>query len=156
MESDDKTIEIEFCPHCGQMIRDGDKFCAGCGAKAGEPESQVLRIAYQSLALFTGTLGLHNFYAGFFGRAFCQLGMTLAGGILWQVRGDVISFPILGTISGIWAFLEIFMQRKDSKGLPMQKCGCFAQLGIFLLVAIIVGVFGGFALSYSGLGTVSN
>lgn len=144
-DTDDRTVEIEFCPHCGRAVRDGDNFCPECGVKIGAPESQTLRIAYQSLALFTGTLGLHNFYAGFYGRAACQLGLTVAGTLLWQVNGNIVGLPALGAISGIWAFLEIFMQRTDARGLPMQKCGCLAQLGIFLLVAIVVGVFGGFA-----------
>lgn len=151
-EDDDGTMEIVFCPHCGNVVRDGDKFCSGCGARAGTPESQVLRVAYQSLALFTGSLGLHNFYAGFFGRAICQLALTVAGVSLWQFCGNVCA-PALGGISGIWAFLEIFMQRTDAKGLPMRKCGCFAQLGILLFVFVVVAVFGGFSwfsLAYGG------
>ena len=140
-----ETVEVEFCPHCGKAVRDGDKFCAECGEKLGDPESPVIRVAYQALALFAGSLGLHNFYAGFWARAACQLGMTLAGGALWQLQGATFSFSVLGTISGIWAFLEIFFQRVDPQGLPMRKSGCLAQIGIVLLVAFVVGAFGGFA-----------
>lgn len=54
------------------------------------------KIAAGLLALFLGSLGVHNFYLGYNGRAVAQLLMTLVGWIL--------VFPVVA--AAIWAFIE--------------------------------------------------
>ncbi len=64
------------------------------------------RLAYILLALFLGTLGIHNFYAGYTGKGVAQLLITL------------LSLGILSLISWIWAIIDICVVSKDAKGVP--------------------------------------
>jgi TM2 domain-containing membrane protein YozV len=66
------------------------------------------RIAYQIFAFFLGFLGFHNFYAGYNGKGFAQLFLT----ILTCGYGAIISW--------IWAIIEIFTVSTDSNGIPME------------------------------------
>ena len=63
------------------------------------------------LAFFLGSLGIHNFYLGFKGRAIAQLLITVlsAGSLFW--------------VSGLWAFVECVLiltgkTSKDADGAP--------------------------------------
>ena len=64
------------------------------------------RIVYILLALFLGTLGVHNFYAGYTGKAITQLLITLLLG--WLV------LPLAAV--GIWAIVEMCTVTKDASG----------------------------------------
>jgi TM2 domain-containing membrane protein YozV len=70
--------------------------------------SQKSRVAYILLGLFLGGLGIHNFYAGYTGRAVAQLLITLLTG--WLI------VPIL--IVGIWVLIEVITVTSDAQGLP--------------------------------------
>jgi TM2 domain-containing membrane protein YozV len=63
------------------------------------------RTTYIVLGIFLGALGVHNFYAGYVGRAVGQLCLTL------------LTLGYLGIISWIWAIIEICIVEKDSTGL---------------------------------------
>ncbi len=63
------------------------------------------RTTYIVLGIFLGALGVHNFYAGYVGRAVGQLCLT------------VLTLGYLGVISWIWAIIEICIVEKDSTGL---------------------------------------
>ena len=63
------------------------------------------RTTYIVLGIFLGALGVHNFYAGYMGRAVGQLCLT------------VLTLGYLGMISWIWAIIEICIVEKDSTGL---------------------------------------
>ena len=63
------------------------------------------RLAYILLALFLGTFGVHNFYAGYTGRGIAQLLLSL------------ISFGLLSPIIFIWAIIEICTVTKDKNGV---------------------------------------
>jgi len=63
------------------------------------------RTTYIVLGIFLGALGIHNFYAGYTGRAVGQLCLT------------VLTLGILGMVSWIWAIIEICIVEKDSTGL---------------------------------------
>ena len=63
------------------------------------------RTTYIVLGIFLGALGVHNFYAGYVGRAVGQLCLT------------VLTLGYLGVISWIWAIVEICIVEKDSTGL---------------------------------------
>lgn len=62
------------------------------------------RTSYIVLGIFLGALGIHNFYAGYTGRAVGQLCLT------------VLSVGYLGIVSWIWAIIEICIVEKDSTG----------------------------------------
>jgi TM2 domain-containing membrane protein YozV len=63
------------------------------------------RTSYIVLGIFLGALGVHNFYAGYTGRAVGQLCLT------------VLTLGYLGVASWIWAIIEICIVEKDSTGL---------------------------------------
>lgn len=62
------------------------------------------RTSYIVLGIFLGALGIHNFYAGYTGRAVGQLCLT------------VLTLGYLGIVSWIWAIIEICIVEKDSTG----------------------------------------
>jgi len=62
------------------------------------------RTAYVLLAVFVGYFGIHNFYAGYKGRAIAQLLIT------------VISIFTLALISWIWAIIEAIVIKEDANG----------------------------------------
>jgi TM2 domain-containing membrane protein YozV len=63
------------------------------------------RTTYIVLGIFLGAFGVHNFYAGYTGRAVGQLCLT------------VLTLGRLGIVSWIWAIIEICIVEKDSTGL---------------------------------------
>ena len=63
------------------------------------------RTTYIVLGIFLGWLGVHNFYAGYTGRAVGQLCLT------------VLTLGYLGIVSWIWAIIEICIVEKDGTGL---------------------------------------
>jgi len=101
-----------FCTNCGQKVEDGQATCMNCGnvvgagytqtnqtyqtnqSYTGAVPGQKSRIAAGVLGILLGSLGIHNFYLGYTGKAIAQLLMTL------------LSCGILGVISGIWGLIE--------------------------------------------------
>ena len=65
------------------------------------------------LGLFLGTLGVHNFYLGYTGKAVAQLLLTLIGWI-------ILIGPI---ISGIWALIEAVLILCSSYGSNWHRDG---------------------------------
>jgi TM2 domain-containing membrane protein YozV len=63
------------------------------------------RTTYIVLGIFLGGLGVHNFYAGYTGRAVGQLCLT------------VLTLGYLAVVSWVWAIIEICIVEKDSTGL---------------------------------------
>ena len=64
------------------------------------------RLAYILLAIFLGTLGIHNFYAGYSGKGIAQLLIS------------VLTLGVLSPIVWIWAIVEICTVDKDAAGVP--------------------------------------
>ena len=65
------------------------------------------RVLFVILGLILGSLGIHNYYAGYSGRGTIQLLLTLlSGGI-----GLIATVP--------WALIEIFVVTSDSSGVKM-------------------------------------
>ena len=95
-----------FCQHCGKEVNDKAVVCVHCGCPLSAPSKS--RALYVVLALFFGCLGVHNFYAGYNGRAVVQLLITILGGIL--------IVPIIAV--GIWVLIEICIVNKDARGVP--------------------------------------
>jgi len=116
------------CGACGKFLEIPDEYqgqtgkCNGCGgpiavpfvqAVAAQPQPQVLlvrqaktRFIYVLLGLFLGHLGLHNFYAGYTGRAFAQLLTTLL--LFWLI------VPLIAVV--IWVWIELFIITEDATG----------------------------------------
>ena len=99
----------KFCPNCGKEVAEGSQFCDNCGAQinAGQPTQAPAGQQFQQvppvgtapksklcaglLAIFLGSLGIHNFYLGYTGKAIAELLLTL------------LTCGFGGLISGIWA-----------------------------------------------------
>jgi TM2 domain-containing membrane protein YozV len=64
------------------------------------------RGVYVILGLFFGLLGIHNFYAGYFGRGVAQLLIVLTLG--WFVIGLVIV--------AFWVIMELITVKQDAAG----------------------------------------
>ncbi|HKD81820.1 MAG TPA: NINE protein [Candidatus Angelobacter sp.] len=67
--------------------------------------SQKSRSTFIVLGIFLGALGIHNFYAGYTGRAVGQLCLS------------VLTLGYLALVSWIWAIIEICLVTQDSSGL---------------------------------------
>ena len=63
------------------------------------------RTAYIVLGIFLGGLGVHNFYAGYTGRAVGQLCLT------------VLTLGYLAIVSWLWAIIEVCIMEKDGAGI---------------------------------------
>ena len=59
------------------------------------------------LAIFLGCFGIHNFYAGYTGRAITQLVITL-----------LIGWFGFAFFIWIWAIIEAIVVKQDAKGVP--------------------------------------
>ncbi len=104
--------------------------------ETGEKDQTV----YCVLALFLGSFGIHNFYAGRWKSGLAQLLLTIPGFIL-----------CLNLVSSIWSTINIFITHTDGKGKefdpnPTAKivCGIFAIIcSVFWFVlysVLIVGI----------------
>jgi len=69
-------------------------------------QQQKSRTAYIVLGIFLGMLGIHNFYAGYTGKAVGQLCLT------------ILTLGYLGVIAWIWAIVEVCVVGQDSQGIP--------------------------------------
>lgn len=111
---------------CNCKARSDTAICPTCDAAAppatqqpsdavyAAPVSQSPPIArnraiYILLALFLGIFGVHNFYAGYHGRAICQLLITLLLG--WLLIGVLFT--------GLWALVEMITVETDASGVQM-------------------------------------
>ncbi len=112
------------CPRCGYPIAAQQAHAAApmpphpdyvspreATASAGAQPPQVIKQAksrgiYVILGLFLGLLGIHNFYAGYFGRGVAQLLIVLVTG--WFVVGLVVV--------AIWVIIELFVVTQDAAG----------------------------------------
>ena len=100
-----------FCKECGNQIPDAAEICMNCGVRTDNAPAQATgtpksRVVYVLLGFFLGALGVHNFYAGYMGRGFAQLLVTIFTG--WLV------IPIF--VVGLWVLVEICVVSRDSKG----------------------------------------
>ena len=112
----------KFCTNCGAEVKESQDICLKCGKIINSqvnnantnPEAKS-KIAGGLLAIFLGSLGIHNFYLGYTGKAVAQLLLTIVGWI-------VIVGPI---VSGVWALIEGIMIlsgsiNADAKGVKLK------------------------------------
>lgn len=92
-----KGTGASFCPNCGKPTVAGAAVCTSCGCGlnvAGTGVSSKSKMAAGLLGIFLGSLGVHNFYLGFTGKAVAQLLIT------------ILSCGALSMVSGIWGLIE--------------------------------------------------
>ena len=99
----------KYCVNCGNELPKDVKYCPSCGCEVSNNENvnntnqyvnhsqSKSKIAAGLLGIFLGSLGVHNFYLGFTGKAVAQLLLTLVGWILCGIG------PI---VAGIWGLIE--------------------------------------------------
>jgi TM2 domain-containing membrane protein YozV len=111
-----------FCPNCGQAVTQGAVVCLKCGAslQGGIPvgaisggDGQKSKLVAGLLAIFLGTLGIHNFYLGYTKKGIIQLLVSL------------VSCGFLSLAIWVWAIVEaiqIFTGsiKVDAKGIPLK------------------------------------
>ena len=113
----------KYCANCGTELNDVQDICLKCGVKVNNTTTNKTvnndptaksKMAAGLLAIFLGSLGIHNFYLGNTGKAVAQLLITLLGSCI-----------VIGpAISGVWALIEGIMIltgsiKTDAKGIPL-------------------------------------
>jgi TM2 domain-containing membrane protein YozV len=125
------------CPECSIQVSDKAIACPSCGypispsgvntvtvSEKVPDKSQNDTVSVQAvslvksaksrgiyiiLGLFFGLLGIHNFYAGYYGRGAIQLLLILILG--WVVIGFIIVVP--------WVLIDLFVVTTDASGDKM-------------------------------------
>ena len=87
-------------------------------------------VIYILLAFFFGTIGLHNFYAGYWGRGLSQLCLTI-------VAPWFLFIPLL--ITSTWALIELLFVGKAAKGQPFSGSKN-VRLLLKMLIILVLGV----------------
>ena len=118
------------CPYCSKAIPTQAKIssCSGNNVRAratGTPcissasASQIIGRAGKSRGLFIilgvllGLFGIHNFYAGYYGKGALQLLITITWGMIY-----------LGIIiTGTWVLIDLLTVRHDADGNVMTVKG---------------------------------
>lgn len=105
-----------FCPNCGAQTIPGAVACTQCGVALAQPipkEAQKSKLVAGLLGIFLGSLGIHNFYLGFKGKALAQLLISL----LTCGMGTAVT-SIWGLIEGILILAGNI--DKDADGFPLK------------------------------------
>lgn len=116
-----KGMGNNYCHNCGKPTDPNAAFCTSCGVSFNYayPQNQPGAVSGKSktaaglLAIFLGSLGIHNFYLGYTTKAVIQLVVSL-----------VLSWTFVAPLAmWIWAIVEavqIFSGKiPDSNGLPL-------------------------------------
>lgn len=109
---------FNYCPNCGAGTPPGAMACMQCGMGLMQPQyyypEQKSKVAAGVLGILLGSLGIHNFYLGYTGKAVAQLLIT------------VLTLGIGSIITGIWGLVEGIMIltgsiNVDGKGVPLRE-----------------------------------
>ena len=98
----------KYCTNCGKELKEGADICLNCGKMINDNRMNNVsnvpkdpnaksKMAAGLLGIFLGSLGVHNFYLGYTGKAVAQLLITL------------LSCGIFGIVSAIWGLVEGIM-----------------------------------------------
>lgn len=139
--ADECDGEIINCPHCNEEVvaencikpvkNDGIYRSTTKINATDRTTSPKSRTIYVLLAIFFGSLGIHNFYAGFIAEAFLQLllgfaaiGMnSLAYAAIFDSPSASYDFSMMAFVlfffSEVWAFANLF-RNVDPKNLKMK------------------------------------
>ena len=110
----------KYCTNCGTELNDVQDICLKCGVRVNKGKTinnnpnAKSKLAGGLLGIFLGTLGVHNFYLGFTGKAVAQLLITL------------LSCGILSVVSAVWGLIEGILILsgsidKDANGNPLSE-----------------------------------
>ncbi len=103
----------KYCSNCGKELNEGADVCLNCGHIVNEAKKDgKSKLAAGLLGIFLGSLGIHNFYLGYNGKAIAQLLIT------------VLSCGVLSVVSGVWGLVEGILiltdsTTVDSEGKPL-------------------------------------
>ena len=108
-----------FCQNCGKEVPQGANVCMNCGvAITNIPAGyeQKSKLVAGLLAIFLGSLGIHNFYLGNTSKGVTQLLICLLGSCLLGLG------PI---VAGVWGLVEGIQIltgsiSKDGKGVDLK------------------------------------
>lgn len=114
----------KFCENCGNEIKENAEVCLNCGKIINKNiinnntnnngYNNRSKIGAGILGILFGSLGVHNFYLGFKGKAIAQLLLTL------------LSCGILAPVTYIWGLIEGIMIltgsiNRDADGNPLSN-----------------------------------
>lgn len=120
------------CLACGAAANSGSKYCNNCGAETAEnaavctscgaalnhtaaDSSAKSKLVAGLLAIFLGSLGIHNFYLGYTKKAVIQLVVSLVGALLFGIG------PIAMEVWAIIEAVQIFTGKMtDANGAALQ------------------------------------
>ena len=105
--------------------------------ESGERENPKSGIVYIFLAFFLGTLGIHNFYAGFWKRGMLQLFLTLTSSLF-------LFLPLI--VTSLWALAELLLKRKSADGHVMS--GSRKLIWGLRLLALVIFISAGLSANY--------
>jgi len=119
---------MNYCINCGNPLQPGAAVCMSCGfaansgVKAPAMPGAKSKMAAGLLGIFLGSLGVHNFYLGYTGKAVTQLCLTLAAFILTPCTFGISAIIYLGP--WIWSLIEGIMIltgsiNTDADGKPL-------------------------------------
>lgn len=110
----------KYCSNCGKEVAENAVVCVNCGValnngKVNANLEAKSKIVAGLLGIILESLGVHNFYLGYTGKAIAQLVLSLVGWII--VIGPIIS--------GVWGLIEGIMILsgsidKDASGKPLK------------------------------------
>ena len=121
-----------FCKQCGNQIPDNAAICIKCGVATGyspvRGTAGKSRIVYVLLGIFLGMYGIHNFFAGYTGKAIGQLIITLI--MCWLVIPMIavgsagnealagwLVIPMIAVAAvWIWVIVEVCSVTQDAQG----------------------------------------
>ncbi len=112
-----------FCQNCGAQVMPGAVVCTNCGVglnmnNAIPHANQKSKLAAGILGIMLGSLGVHNFYLGYTGKAVAQLLLTLIG--TWLTCGiSAIAASIWGIVEGIQILTGSI--NTDAVGIPLSE-----------------------------------
>ena len=113
-----KNTGNNFCANCGNAVDPAATVCTNCGYAIDntaniDPALRKSKLVAGLLGIFLGSIGVHNFYLGFTGKAVAQLLIC------------VLTCGAGGAVTGIWGLIEGVMILcgnidKDGKGIPLK------------------------------------
>ena len=132
-----------FCIKCGKELEPGAQFCSKCGHSTNVlQDSEAVDDDYTPknstatalLAMFTGMLGIHDFYAGKMQIGIAKVVLAFFG---------IFAFRPILLVSLIWQFIDVIRiatgSYKDGNGHPVESAlwtVVYTTIGIIVLFMI--------------------
>ena len=107
----------KFCGNCGVEVSADQIVCVKCGVSLSEQGVSAASLdskpkdktTFLVLGILLGSLGIHNFYAGYMAKGIVQLCIS------------VLSCGFLAVVSSIWGIIDALTVDKDASGVPFKK-----------------------------------